>query len=78
MRILFVLRGCIPVELQGPARFAKLHSEIMNVVRSLIDQTCYAGIRTNKKKEGLNSDTVTLMDLNLVYLLKFSPSLQSI
>ena len=52
MRILFVLRGCIPVELQGPARFAKLHSEIMNVVRMSVDSTCYAGIRNNKKKHG--------------------------
>ena len=50
MRILFVLRGCIPVELQGPARFAKLHSETMNVVRSSVDSTCFAGIHTNKKK----------------------------
>ena len=50
MRTPFVLRGCIPVELQGPARFAKLHSEIMEAVRGLIDQTCYAGIRKNKKK----------------------------
>ena len=38
------------MELRGPARFAKLSLEIMNVVRSLIDQMCYAGIRTNKKK----------------------------
>ena len=38
------------MELQGPARFAKLHSEIMNVVRGSVDLTCYAGIRTNKKK----------------------------
>ena len=38
------------MELQGPARFAKLHSEIGNVVRSSVDSTCSAGIRTNKKK----------------------------
>ena len=50
MRILFVLRGCIPVELQGPARFAKLHSEIMNVVRSFVKETFYVGIRKDKKK----------------------------
>ena len=51
MRILFVVRGCIPVELQGPARFAKLHSEIVNVMRGLVVLTCSAGIRTNKKKD---------------------------
>ena len=50
MRILFVLRGCIPVELQGPARVAKLHSEIGNVVRSFVYSTYYAGIRKDKKK----------------------------
>ena len=50
MRILFVLRGCIPVELQGPARFAKLHSEIVNVMRGSVVLTCYAGIRKDKKK----------------------------
>ena len=50
MRILFVLRGCIPVELWGPARFAKLHSEIGNVVRASADQTCSAVIRKDKKK----------------------------
>ena len=50
MRILFVLRGCIPVELQGPARFAKLHSEIVNVMRGSVDLTCYAGICKDKKK----------------------------
>ena len=47
---LSTLQGCIPVELQGPARFAKLHSEIMNVVGGSVESTCYAGIRTNKKK----------------------------
>ena len=50
VRILFVLRGCIPVELRGPARFAKLHSEIVNAVRGSVDLTCYAGTRNNKKK----------------------------
>ena len=55
MRILFVLRGCIAVELQGPARFAKLHSEIMNVVRGSVDLTCYAGIRKDKKKHMYNA-----------------------
>ena len=50
MCILFVLRGCIPVELQGPARFAKLHSEIVNVMKGSVDLTCYAGIRKDKKK----------------------------
>ena len=50
MRILFVLRGCIAVELQGPARFAKLHSEIMNVARSSVNKTYSAGIRKDKKK----------------------------
>ena len=51
MRILFAPRGCIPVELQGPARFAKLHSEIINVVRGSVVSTCSAGICTNKKKD---------------------------
>ena len=50
MALLSTPRGCIPVELQGPARFAKLHSEIMNVVRGSVDSTCYAGIRKDKKK----------------------------
>ena len=50
MRILFVLRGCIAVELRGPARFAKLHSEIVNVMRGSVVSTCSAGIRSNKKK----------------------------
>ena len=36
--------------MQGPARFAKLHSEIVNVMRSFVDSTCYAGIRKDKKK----------------------------
>ena len=57
MRILFVLRGCIPVELQGPVRFAKLHSEIVNVVRGSVDLTCYAGIRKDKKKERDHHET---------------------
>ena len=55
MRILFVLQGCIPVELQGPARFAKLHSEIGNVMRGSVKETYYAGIRKDKKKLVFNS-----------------------
>ena len=50
MHALLVLQGCIPVELQGPARFVKLHSEIMHVTRTSVESTCYEGIRTNKKK----------------------------
>ena len=44
------------MQLQGPARFAKLHSEIMNVVRGSVDSTCYAGIRKDKKKHGQHGD----------------------
>ena len=51
MHVLLVLQGCIPVELQGPARFAKLHSEIVNVMRGSVVLTCYAGIRKDKKKQ---------------------------
>ena len=40
----------IPVELRGPARFTKLHSEIIDVARVSVDSTCYAGIHTNKQK----------------------------
>ena len=39
------------MDLRGPARFAKLHSEVGNLVRSFVDSTCSAGIRTNKKKD---------------------------
>jgi len=31
--------------------FPGLHSEIIDVVRGSVDSTCYAGIRTNKKKQ---------------------------
>ena len=49
-RIPFVLRGCIPVELQGPAWFTELHSEIVNVMTGSVDLTYYVGIRKDKKK----------------------------
>ena len=38
------------MQLQGPARFAKLHSEIGNVMRGSVKETYYAGIRKDKKK----------------------------
>ena len=53
------------MELLGSARFAKLHSEIMNVVRGSVDQACYAGIRTNKKKHVRSLRANCVKDLDM-------------
>jgi len=53
------------------------HSEIMKVVRSSVELTLICEYTHNQEEDGLSPDTVSLMGLNLVYLLDFSPSLQT-